>query len=544
MEPAGTTLHKEKKTKMTKKEKHTAPPEMVPSSQETDGGGPAATSSSGSGDVATPSGLTPTASTSSGGPSSNPGAGSSSNRRIPRLEPWMRQTVVMQLREVDGQRPLLDAETFAKELVSKAGFTPDEILSIQDLRGGLFFITFATAGACRRYWEAFQTLKQEVPFSEFDVNCPIQRDEKRITVTVRNPHIPGKDIATFLRRSCTVVKEPSRIKDKLGYWVGKWSMVVRLWPNPEAADRLHHLPPSFSLAGSSGRIFYPDQPQTCGNCGNLGHQWKQCTLKACRNCKNTGHETKDCPRQKTCDLCGETTHMFRDCQLRVRSYAEAAAKGATPGAPLTATQKAAKKPPANQPVKAQGGKYQKEQREKEATQAAPAAAPEPAAPSVAAPTPPLPTLTPAATLPPTPTAAATPTLPPTPTLPAHPPPLAPSSQPSTAAPPTLHEAAAPPSVTPLPSPEAVAPPPSSSLATDTAPIAQTGTEKQGIKRRAPETDSPHQGLEQKRAQMQIGDSPTSSDADSDLESDLEEEEIRDAGGSHCRGAGGHFRTAT
>ncbi|XP_075466098.1 uncharacterized protein LOC142499928 [Ascaphus truei] len=356
-EPVGTTLRK--KTK--KKEKHTAPPETVPSSQETDGGSPAAAISSGSGDVAPPSGLTPTASTSSGGPSSNPGAGSSSNRRIPRLEPWMKQTVVMQLREVDGQRPLLDAETFAKELVSKAGFTPDEILSIQDLRGGLFFVTFATAGACRRYWEAFQTLKQEVPFSEFDVNCPIQRDEKRITVTVRNPHIPGRDIATFLRRFCTVVKEPSRIKDKLGYWVGKWSMVVRLWPNPEAADRLHHLPPSFSLAGSSGRIFYPDQPQTCGNCGNLGHQWKQCTLKACRNCKNTGHETKDCPRQKTCDLCGETTHMFRDCQLGVRSYAEAATKGATPGVPQTATQKAAKKPHANQPVKAQGGKYQKEQ---------------------------------------------------------------------------------------------------------------------------------------------------------------------------------------
>ncbi|XP_075424062.1 uncharacterized protein LOC142464576 [Ascaphus truei] len=353
-EPTGTTLRKEKK-----KGKHTAPPETVLSSQETDGGGPAATSSSGS-------------------------AGSSSKRRIPRLEPWMRQTVVMQLREVDGQRPLLDAETFAKELVSKAGFTPDEILSIQDLRGGLFFVTFTTAGACRRYWEAFQTLKQEVPFSQFDVNCPIQRDEKRITVTVRNPHIPGKDIATFLRRSCTVVREPSRIKDKLGYWVGKWSMVVRLWPDPEAADRLHHLPPSFSLAGSPGRIFYPDQPQTCGNCGNLGHQWKQCTLKACRNCKNTGHETKDCPRQKTCDLCGETTHMFRDCQLRVRSYAEAAAKGATPGAPLTATQKAHKKPPANQPVKAQG---------------------------------------------------------------------------------------------------------------DTAPRARTGMEKQGIKRRAPETESPHQGLE-------------------------------------------------
>ncbi|XP_075422724.1 zinc finger CCHC domain-containing protein 3-like [Ascaphus truei] len=246
------------------------------------------------------------------------------------------------------------------ELVSKAGFTPDEILSIQDLRGGLFFVTFTTEGACRRYWEAYQTLKQEVPFSQFDVNCPIQRDERRITVTVRNPHIPGKDIATFLRRSCTVVREPSRIEDKLGYWVGKWSMVVRLWPDSEATDRLHHLPPSFSLAGSPGRIFYPDQPQTCGNCGNLGHQWKQCTLKACRNCKNTGHETKDCPRQKTCDLCGETTHMFRDCQLRVRSYAEAAAKGATPGAPLTATQKAPKKPPANQPVKAKGGKYQEQ----------------------------------------------------------------------------------------------------------------------------------------------------------------------------------------
>eukprot|EP00079_Xenopus_tropicalis_P029462 XP_012824861.1 PREDICTED: uncharacterized protein LOC105948215 isoform X1 [Xenopus tropicalis] len=251
----------------------------------------------------------------------------------PNLEPWMRQTVVLKLREVEGKAPDMSTDVFGKKMVMEQGFSKAETVSIQTFIGGLFYITFASMAICRRYWERVKAAGPESPFTRFVGNSPIQREERRVTVAMRNPHTPVKDIITFLTRFCTVIRDPIQITDSNGFWTGKYSVLVKLQREESSADGLKHLPQSFSLGSSPGLIYYPDQPQTCRKCGQLGHQAKTCTANACRICKVLGHEAKDCPRSKACNLCGLASHVYRDCPQRSRTYASVAQAKPTPSAP-------------------------------------------------------------------------------------------------------------------------------------------------------------------------------------------------------------------
>ncbi|XP_075704678.1 zinc finger CCHC domain-containing protein 3-like [Rhinoderma darwinii] len=185
---------------------------------------------------------------------------------------------------------------------------------------GMFFVTFASINICRRYWEMVKAARPESPFSRFVGNCPVQREERRVTVSMRNPHTPGKDITTLLKRFCTVVREPTHILNGLGFWTGKWSVIVRLNKDSSAEDGLQHLPQSFSLGNSYGLIYYPDMPQICRRCSKKGHSVKDCKEDACKNCRVTGHETKDCPKRTMCNLCGQAAHSYKDCPKRDRSW--------------------------------------------------------------------------------------------------------------------------------------------------------------------------------------------------------------------------------
>ncbi|XP_075124960.1 uncharacterized protein LOC142198026 [Leptodactylus fuscus] len=242
----------------------------------------------------------------------------------PALEPWMRQTVVLKLREVNGRRPDLTEETFCQKMLAEQGFSLAETLSVQAFMTGLFYVTFVSTEVCRRYWNAVKSAVPGSPFATFVGNCPIQRDERRITITMRNPHTPAADIFTFLNRFCTVIREPSPITNKAGYWTGKWSAIVKLGRDSSRDDGVRHLPPVFSLGNSQGLIFYPDMPHTCRKCSAEGHEVKDCTAGACRNCRVAGHETKDCLKAKTCNLCGLAGHVYKDCDRRSTSYAGAA----------------------------------------------------------------------------------------------------------------------------------------------------------------------------------------------------------------------------
>ncbi|KAM4018818.1 uncharacterized protein ACNLHF_001464 [Anomaloglossus baeobatrachus] len=225
--------------------------------------------------------------------------------KAPTLEPWMRQTVALKLKAVDGRLPDMSSDVFCKKMILDQGFSRAETLSVQTFMTGIFLVTFATVNACRRYWEAMNAAMPDSPFHSFLGSCPIQRDEKRITVSMRNPHTPGRDISTFLGRLCTVVREPSHILNGNGFWTGKWSVTVRLHRDPASEDGLQHLPPTFSLGNSFGLIYYPDMPHNCRKCGGKGHSMKTCKEDACRVCRVTGHSSKDCPKKKTCNLCGD-----------------------------------------------------------------------------------------------------------------------------------------------------------------------------------------------------------------------------------------------
>ncbi|XP_077334564.1 uncharacterized protein LOC143975887 [Lithobates pipiens] len=244
---------------------------------------------------------------------------------LPTLESWMKQTVVLQLKEVDGRVPDMTPEIFGKKMILEQGFSKAETLSVQAFTRGTFFVTFVSFQACRRYWDMVKASGPESPFRKFAANCPITRDEKWVTVAMRNPHTSGKDIATYLQRFCTVVKDPVRILDANGFWIGKWSVLCKFRKDP-SGDILH-LQPCFSLGNSAGTLFYPGIPFTCNRCSNTGHMGKDCKEPACRFCRVAGHETKDCPRSKACNLCGAAEHVFKHCPQRSRSYAGALIQG-------------------------------------------------------------------------------------------------------------------------------------------------------------------------------------------------------------------------
>ncbi|XP_073468909.1 uncharacterized protein [Aquarana catesbeiana] len=247
---------------------------------------------------------------------------------LPALEPWMKQTVVLQLKEVDVRVPDMTPEIFGKKMILEQGFSKAKTLSVQTFTKGIFFITFVSFQVCRRYWEMVKTSGPESPFRKFIANCPITRDEKWVTVSMRNPHTPGKDIATYLQRFCTVVKDPIQILDVNGFWIGKWSVLCKLRKDP--LGDIQHLQPSFSLGSSAGFLFYPGIPYNCNRCGQPGHIAKDCKVLACKFCMVTGHETKDCPRSKACNLCGLVELVFRHCPQRTRTYAGALSQGKSP----------------------------------------------------------------------------------------------------------------------------------------------------------------------------------------------------------------------
>ncbi|CAN2390365.1 hypothetical protein PRIEUP_LOCUS401, partial [Pristimantis euphronides] len=140
-----------------------------------------------------------------------------STDETPSLEPWLRQTLALKLKEVDGKIPDMDQGVFGKKMVLDQGLFKSKVLCRSALFNGLFLITLSqciTADATER-WYNLQL--RTPPLLNSGALAPLS--ERRVTVLMRNPHIPGEN--TFLSCYCQVIREPTHILDVNGFWTGK-----------------------------------------------------------------------------------------------------------------------------------------------------------------------------------------------------------------------------------------------------------------------------------------------------------------------------------
>ena len=81
-----------------------------------------------------------------------------------------------------------------------------------------------------------------------------------------------------------------------------------------ARMRLHrHISSVLNIAGEIVRIWYPNQPKSCRNCGGLDHLAKECKSARCFNCEKPGHRTEKCDVDPKCTCCKSDDHRLTDC---------------------------------------------------------------------------------------------------------------------------------------------------------------------------------------------------------------------------------------
>ena len=74
-----------------------------------------------------------------------------------------------------------------------------------------------------------------------------------------------------------------------------------------------HIPSIINLAGEYVRIWYPNQPKTCQNCGSPDHLVNHCTSVRCFNCKRPGHCLESCEEGCKCTVCKSEDHHLAEC---------------------------------------------------------------------------------------------------------------------------------------------------------------------------------------------------------------------------------------
>ena len=80
-----------------------------------------------------------------------------------------------------------------------------------------------------------------------------------------------------------------------------------------------HIPSIVNLAGEIIRVWYPNQPKTCRNCGSMDHLVKDCSSVRCFNCECPGHRMEDCEEAPKCGVCKADDHQMADCPFILHS---------------------------------------------------------------------------------------------------------------------------------------------------------------------------------------------------------------------------------
>lgn len=76
-------------------------------------------------------------------------------------------------------------------------------------------------------------------------------------------------------------------RDKIAQFIESGVQMARMSLN-------RHIPSIINLAGEYVRVWYPNQPKTCRNCGSQDHLVKDCSSVRCFNCEKSGHRLENC----------------------------------------------------------------------------------------------------------------------------------------------------------------------------------------------------------------------------------------------------------
>ena len=81
-----------------------------------------------------------------------------------------------------------------------------------------------------------------------------------------------------------------------------------------------HIPSIINLPGEFLRIWYPNQPKTCRNCGADDHLVKDCSSVRCFNCEMPSHRQDNCKQPTNCLVCKAECVSIHSVQRKCRQH--------------------------------------------------------------------------------------------------------------------------------------------------------------------------------------------------------------------------------
>ena len=194
-----------------------------------------------------------------------------------------------------------------------AGVETSTIEGIECYSKNLWFVVFNTRNDRQKYREH----KIKLCEKEFVLNSNEARYISRPTyIFVRAYGYPLDAEREILEQTLSLYGDLVELVDDVDRRMG-----IKTGVRHAKFSKLNENIPSFIYAGKyQVRTNYRNQPQTCRNCHQEGHNAKDCKAgKVCKQCGKAGHTKGDCPERR-CFYCKGKGHEMSNCQKYVTEF--------------------------------------------------------------------------------------------------------------------------------------------------------------------------------------------------------------------------------
>nr|XP_014343665.1 PREDICTED: zinc finger CCHC domain-containing protein 3-like [Latimeria chalumnae] len=153
-----------------------------------------------------------------------------------------------------------------------------------------FDVSFRNMAYLDLFWTRYSAVKNDSIWKDFEVIKVSENMSRHITILFKSELVPASDISFWLKRHCKEVGGLKPIRDRNGFWIGGYKIVVKLYSSDTS---LIHLPNFITIGGDQGYLFYPGQPKVCHKCGSGRYFGADCNKLFCSKCGHMGHLAKD-----------------------------------------------------------------------------------------------------------------------------------------------------------------------------------------------------------------------------------------------------------